>query len=766
MKEERKVTEDSYFIGELLFVIFQNEHEHFTIAKFKVIETNEEFEEGEIVAKGYFANLNEGSSYSFHGQIEHHPTYGQQYNVTSYQLYVPNDKTGLIDYLSSDLFRGIGPKTATRIVETFGEDAIEKIINKPRILDEIPHINKEVKENLVNTLKANQGFDSVVTHLSRFNIGLKMSQKIFSKYKEESFDIIKQDPYELVFTIEGFGFKTADKIALDNGLSLTHENRIAAACIYVLQESVKDGHVFLPLEESTLKVMHLLKTRELRQEDILNRIKALSEEEHLVLKGEKLYLPTLYYAEQGVIRHTHRIMAKDMDTTLVDSELFKIIGKIEEEEELSYGEEQFSAIKEALRSKVMILTGGPGTGKTTVIKGIIKAYSIHHDLPYRLEDYKDKKDYPFVLAAPTGRAAKRLEQSTGLPATTIHRLLGWNGEDHFEKNEHERLSGKFLIIDEFSMVDIWLANNLLRAVPSQMQVLFVGDEDQLPSVGPGQVLSDFLQSDLLPILRLKNIFRQQEGSKIIELAHAIKNNNFEKEMLKNDLDFSFIPCRTNQVIDVLTQIFQRADQRGLDLRDIQVLAPMYRSEAGINKINLHLQEIVNPKKQGKREKQIFDLSYRINDKVIQLVNQPEDGVSNGDIGEIVAIFNRNETTEKKEQIVIKFDEKEVTYYRSDYQNFMHAYCISIHKAQGSEFPIVVLPILSTYSLMLRKNLIYTAITRATSSLIICGETGAIERGLGTVDTNKRNSSLLEGLLQIKEVGEKEDEDLSPYDFME
>jgi len=766
MQEDKNVNEEGYFIGELMFVIYQNEQEHFTIAKFKVIETNEDFEEDEIVAKGYFANLNEVTSYTFYGQTEYHPTYGLQYNVTSYQLYIPNNESGLIDYLSSDLFHGIGPKTATRIVELLGEKAIEKILHQPEILDEIPHLNKDVKQNLINTLKSNQGFETVVTQLSRFNIGLKLSQKIFEHYKEEAFEIIKTDPYQLVYTIDGFGFQTADKIAIHNGLSLTHENRIGAACIFVLQQSVQEGHVFLPMDECMIKVFQLLKTKELKNKDIMNRIEELSKEEHIIVQGENVYLPSLYFAEQGVVNHINRILSKEVQSNIPLVELMKIIGEIEEEEKLNYGSEQFDAIKEALHSKVMILTGGPGTGKTTVIKGILKAYAKYNDLPYLLEHYKDKKDYPFVLAAPTGRAAKRLEQSTGLPATTIHRLLGWNGEDYFEKNEYEPLSGKILIVDEFSMVDLWLANNLLKAVPSDMQILFVGDEDQLPSVGPGQVLSDLLMCGLIPTVRLENIFRQQKGSKIIDLAHAIKNNSFSKEMLNNDSDFSFIPCRPMQVIEVLSQIFNRAKQRDLNLKDIQVLAPMYRSEAGINNINKYLQEIVNPKKHGKREKQIFDATYRINDKVIQLVNQPEDGVSNGDIGEIVAIFEKNETTEKKEQIVIKFDEKEVVYYRSDFQNFMHAYCISIHKAQGSEFPIVVLPIVSNYSRMLRKNLIYTAITRATSSLIICGEISAIDRGIETVDTNKRNSSLLEKLTGIREMKDKTEDELTPYDFME
>ncbi|HLS35420.1 MAG TPA: ATP-dependent RecD-like DNA helicase [Bacillota bacterium] len=765
MGKEMQTQEDSYFIGELLFVIFQNEQEHFTIANFKVIDTNEEFPEEEIVAKGHFTNLNMNTSYVFYGEIVHHPQYGMQYDVHAYELYIPDDRTGLINYLSSDLFYGVGKKTAERIVDKLGTKAIQKIIEQPNLLDEIPHLNVKAKTSLVDTLIKNQGFENIVTNLSQYNIGLKMSQKIFEQFKEEAFEFIQNDPYQFVFTIEGFGFQTADRIAFHQGLSPVHENRIGAGCIYVLQQSTKDGHVYIPMKQCIRSVYQLLDTQELTENMIKERLKQLAEEDYVVIEEDHVYLPSLYYAEQGVILHLERMLSQEVETDIPKTDLMKIIGDIEEEEEINYDTDQFEAIQKALHEKMMILTGGPGTGKTTIIKGILKAYAKFHELPYYYEQYKDKQDYPFILAAPTGRAAKRLEQSTGLPATTIHRLLGWNGEDLFEKNEYEQLEGQFLIIDEFSMVDIWLANHLLKAIPNDMQILFVGDHDQLPSVGPGQVLTDMIQSERIPVVRLENVFRQQKGSKIIELAHDIKNDQFTKDVLVNDADFSFIPCLQHQVIDVIEQIFHHAKKKGINLLDIQVLAPMYRSEAGINKINENLQQIVNPRQHGKREKKIFDVTYRINDKVIQLVNQPEDGVSNGDIGEIVAIFEKNETTEKKEQIVIKFDEKEVVYYRSDFKNFMHAYCISIHKAQGSEFPIVVLPIVSRYSHMLRKNLIYTGITRAASTLIICGEKTALERGIQTVDTNNRNSALLHKLSRIAKPLEN-DAEISPYDFLE
>jgi len=424
---------------------------------------------------------------------------------------------------------------------------------------------------------------------------------------------------------------------------------------------------------------------------------------------------------------------------------------------------------------VMILTGGPGTGKTTVIKGFIKAYAELHELSLDPKDYKDKDEsYPFVLTAPTGRAAKRMNESTNIPASTIHRLLGWDGNDSFERDEDNPLAGRLLIVDEFSMVDIWLANRLFKAIPDDMQVLLVGDEDQLPSVGPGQVLSDLLRSEAVPRVMLKDVYRQKEGSKIITIAHAIKNGTLSQDELEKDKDFNFIPCREHQVVDVITQIVGRAVEKGWDLRDVQLLAPMYRSQAGIHELNKQLQQLVNPKDKQKREMAAKDVIFRKGDKVIQLVNDPEEGVFNGDIGEVVALFREEENIEQKEQLVVAFEEKEVVYESKDLSNLMHAYCISIHKSQGSEFPIVILPVVPGYRRMLRKNLLYTGITRAQRSLILVGEKQAFLQGIQTEDTNQRYTSLVEHLgfheqgddidRMLREA-EEEQEDISPYDFM-
>jgi exodeoxyribonuclease V alpha subunit len=774
MESVQNLEDKKYIKGELLYTIFHNEQEHFSIAKIKVIETNEDFKEKDVVIKGYFSNLTEAMSYNFYGEFERHAKFGLQYNVTSYQTFVPDSEDGLIAYLSSELFQGIGKRLASRIVKKLGSNAISKILDEPESLRDIKGLKKETRDRLVQSLQENQGFEHVVLYLSKYQIGLKIAQKIFATYKESTIENMEEDPYQFVFDIEGFGFQTADAIAKQNGLSLTHPNRIGAGCIYVLQKSVHDGHVYIPLDFCVREVRDLLRSgTEITDDLVAGRLDELNEEKKVIIQDGNVYLPSLYYAEDGFATHLNRIIQNETDEQTTVAELMKIIGDIEEQEVLSYGKEQFEAINQAIHSKIMILTGGPGTGKTTVIKGIIKAYAAIFDLSLDLGDYKNKAEFPFVLVAPTGRAAKRLNESTGLPASTIHRLLGWNGMNEFDKGENEQLDGKFLIVDEFSMVDIWLANSLFKAIPDHMQVLLVGDEDQLPSVGPGQVLSDLLNSGFIPSVSLNEVYRQKEGSKIIQLAHEIKNNNCTVDSLKNAEDFSFISCNEYQMIQAITTIFEKANAKGIHYNDMQVLAPMYRSQAGITAINEHLQQLINPKKKGKREVRFNDVIYRVGDRVIQLVNQPEDGVYNGDIGEIVAIFKSDENKENEEQIVISYDDREVVYPRKNYVNFTHAYCISIHKSQGSEFPIIVFPVISTYHRMLRKNLLYTAITRSKDSLIICGERNAFIKGIQTIDTNRRYTSLNERLskrLDIEKItdieSENNNEELSPYDFMD
>lgn len=773
MTQPNESEQDVYVKGEVLFTIFENETEHFSIAKIKIQDTNTSYEEKEIVIKGHFIHLQESTPYCFFGTLKNHPKFGTQFQVTSYQTVIPDTEDGLIAYLCSDLFYGVGEKTATRIVTTLGENAIDIILKHPESLDDVPGLKKDKAQKFVETLKENQGFEHVAVYLSKYDIGLKLAQKIYQEYKEEAIDIIQDDPYKLVFDIEGFGFRTADRMAQKNGLSLTHPNRIGAGCIYILQKSVQIGHVYLPLENCIEQVMDLLSDgiSNLTADMIRDQIREMNARKTVIMMDENVYLPSLYYAEDGFVSHIQRLMKQKAVQEVPLADLMKITGDIEETEILSYGKDQFEAIRASLHSKITIVTGGPGTGKTTVIKGILHAYAHIHDVALDIRDYKDESEYPFVLTAPTGRAAKRLYESTGLPAVTIHRLLGWNGHQSFEKNHHDPLDGKFLIVDEFSMVDIWLANSLFKAIPDDMQVLLVGDEDQLPSVGPGQVLSDLLASEKIPYIRLNEVYRQKEGSKIIDLAHHIKNDSCTHDVLKNDHDFSFITCSEQQMIHVVTTIINKAFDRGVDIKDIQVLAPIYRSRVGINELNKQLQHVINPKSDQKREIVYFDTIFRVGDKVIQLINQPEDGIYNGDIGEIVAIFTADENKENEEQLVILYEDKEIVYSKNEYTNIMHAYCISIHKSQGSEFPIVLMPVLHTYNRMLRKNLLYTAITRSKQSLIICGEETSFLEGVQTLDTNRRYTSLCPQLSERLDSNTEtlnqmdEDVEISPYDFM-
>ncbi|SDI93560.1 SF1B family DNA helicase RecD2 [Salimicrobium halophilum] len=763
--------EKPYVKVELKRMIFHKEEESFSIASVKVLETTEDLKEKELVVKGYFSPLEEGEAYILYGYFETHKKFGEQYVVEGYRRVMPETKDGLITYLSSDLFEGVGKKTARRIVDTLGEGAVSRILSDKKVLDEVPKMSRTIKDKLYQTLQEHQGFEQVMVELTKHGLGLKTIQKIYGAFGDKTLEILEEDPYQFVFTVEGFGFHRADELAKQQDLTDDHPTRIRAGCLYSLHQNLQAGHVYLPLETCILEMEQLLQTsgkETLTYEKLAEEITHLGEEKFVFIEEDRIYLPSLYFAENGFTSQVDRIISEEVEVEFTQADLLKVIGAIEEEETMSYGKEQFEAIETALKQKMMIITGGPGTGKTTVIKGLLHAYSKLMDYSLDPKDYTKDFAFPFVLAAPTGRAAKRMTESTGLPASTIHRLLGWDGHQTFEKNHTNQLEGKLLIIDEFSMVDMWLSNQLFRAIPSDMQVVVVGDEDQLPSVGPGQVLADLLASNVLPSIQLSEVYRQKEGSKIIHLAHAIKNDTCTAEMLTKEKDFNFIQAPDMQLKDVVTDIVAKAHEKSIDLRDIQVLAPMYRTETGIHELNRSLQSRVNPKKKNKREMEWKGNVFRKGDKVIQLVNQPEENVFNGDIGEVVAIFRAEENVDQVEQVVVEFDGKEVTYPKKELGNIMLAYCTSIHKSQGSEFSIVVLPVTYQYNRMLKKNLLYTAVTRAKQSLILCGTPQAFLKGISTKDTNQRFTYLQEKLRKETPVtyDEEEEEDaISPYDFM-
>ncbi|CAM3942150.1 SF1B family DNA helicase RecD2 [Lederbergia lenta] len=786
---------EKYIKGRHLVTIFHNEQNLYSVIRVRVEDTNEENKDKEAVVTGYFPKIHEEETYVFYGQYKEHPKFGTQFHATHFKKEMPQTKQGVATYLSSGLFKGIGKKTAERIVETLGENAISQILQQPSLLDSIPKLAPEKAKELYDSLLEHQGLEQVMIGLNQYGFGPQISMKIYQAYKEETLKIIQENPYQLIEAVEGIGFGRADELGSQLGIKGNHPDRIKAGCLYVLeQECLQNGHVYCDAADLLEEVKRLLEDsqpNEISYQDISSELIKLEEESKIVGENKRVYMPSLYFSEKGIVTNIQQVLEqKEYAEQFPESEFLMALGELEERLDVQYAPSQKEAIQTALMSPMMILTGGPGTGKTTVIKGIVELYAELHGCSLDPHAYKKEEPFPILLTAPTGRAAKRMSESTGLPAMTIHRLLGMTGQENLDNEDEREIEGKLIIVDEMSMVDTWLAHQLLKALPVQIQVIFVGDEDQLPSVGPGQVLKDLLKSGTIPTVQLTDIYRQAEGSSIIELAHEIKKGQLPSDLIKPQRDRSFIRCQSSQIAEAVEKVVKNAKQKGYTAKDIQVLAPMYRGPAGIDNLNRILQEIFNANPDGKRKELKFgDVKYRIGDKVLQLINQPEQHVFNGDMGEIISIFYAKENTEKQDMVIVAFEGTEVTYTRADLNQITHAFCCSIHKSQGSEFPIVILPVVKSYYRMLRRNLLYTAITRSKQFLILCGEESAFRIGIEREDDQKRKTSLFEKLTAVtpaESVNEAESdmptflkeesmhlidpmigmENVSPYDFVD
>lgn len=770
MQEKRDLfTEGEQFLkGRHIVTIFRNNENFYTVLRVRVAETDGTYKEKEAVVTGYFPAVHEHEMYIFHGHFKDHPRFGRQFIARTAQKEMPQTKQGLITYLSGDLFKGIGKKTAETIVETLGEQAISKIISDKSCLKKVPKLPAEKADILYDTLMKHQGLEQIMVTLNEFGFGPQLSMKIYQMYYEDSLAIIQENPYRLVEDIEGIGFIRADEIGAQIGITGGHPDRLKAAILYALeQKCLQDGHCYVEAEELLRIVKELLDksangTAEF--DEIANRLVGLEEEGKVAGENKRVYMPSLYFSEKGLVTNIKRVLDQEQQS-FPESEFLLTLGELEDRTGISYAPSQKEAIQTALSSPLMILTGGPGTGKTTVIKGIVELYGELHGLSLDPKKYDKDEPFPIKLCAPTGRAAKRMMESTGLPAVTIHRLLGFTGQEDPEE-EGNAIGGRLLIIDEASMVDIWLAHQLFKAIPYDMQVIIVGDEDQLPSVGPGQVLKDLLASQTVPSVRLADIYRQEEGSSIISLAHSIKDGIVPDTLVSPQKDRSFIRCGTGQIADVIQKVVKNAAGKGFEARDIQVLAPMYKGPAGIDKLNEVLQQVLNPNEDGRRKEIVFgSVKYRIGDKVLQLVNQPEQNVFNGDIGEIVSVFYAKENTEKEDMVIVSYEGNEVTYTRNDLNQITHAFCCSIHKSQGSEFKVVILPVVKSYYRMLRRNLLYTAITRSKQFLILCGEEEAFQIGIARNDDLIRKTALAERLSEEEEGPQTSDGPLTEETWM-
>lgn len=733
-------TEPSFFIGQVQSEIFTSPDSFFKVLIVSVEEANFDWHEPEITVTGSFGDLTDDQTYRFEGKIVEHPRYGQQFQATSYHVNRPTSKDGLVDFLSGKQFTGIGKKTAEKIVDKLGTDAINKIIADPHVLDELK-LRKAVKDSLVDNLRANQGMDEIIIGLNDLGFGANLSSAIFDKYGEETLHIINENPYQLVAEIDGISFNRADQVAQKLGIATDDSRRIDAAIIQTLDDlTMETGDTFTttkPLLQQTIQLLAQGSGGRVSTDLIANQIVELEKNQEISYADEKIYPTALYNAEWQIADHLHRLLTVDQKKVSATT-IEKTVTKVADQSGITYDQVQKEAIKTALSSKVMLLTGGPGTGKTTIIKGIVASYAKIHDLSLDVNEYKEKS-FPVLLAAPTGRAAKRMSEATDLPASTIHRLLGLNGREMPTDMNARDLEGSLLIIDEMSMVDTLLFKTLIQAVPTSMHVVLVGDKDQLPSVGPGQVFHDLLDFAELPKVELTNIHRQAADSTIIPLAHAIKEGKLPSDLTNKMPDRSFISCHANQVPSVVQQIIDLSKKRDYSANDIQILAPMYRGQAGIDRLNELAQQAYNPPANGKQEVDFRGLTFRVGDKVLQLVNVPEKNIFNGDIGKITAIESGRTVGKKNESITVDFDGNEVSYSRMEWNQLRLAYCISIHKAQGSQFKMVLLPIVQQFSRMLQRNLLYTAITRAAEKLVLIGEPYAVVTSVKNEAVNRKTS---------------------------
>ncbi|EQC68412.1 RecD-like DNA helicase YrrC [Streptococcus sp. HSISB1] len=736
-----------FFSGIVERIIFENASNFFKIVLLEIEDTDSDFDDFEIIVTGTMAEIIEGENYTFWGELTQHPKYGEQLKLTRYERSKPSS-SGLIKYFSSEHFKGIGKKTAEKIVQLYGEDTIDKILEDPSKLDSISGLSKENRDNFVAKLKLNYGTEQILAKLAEYGLTNRVAFEIFNQYKEESLDIIQENPYQLVEDIQGIGFKIADQLAEQLGIEADSPQRFRAALVHTLFElSVENGDTYVEardLLENAITILEEARQIELDPAAVAKELSTLIAEDKMQNIGTKIFDNTLFYAEAGIKKHLTRILDTPLSKQFSDEELEEEIAEVEENFGISYDQVQKDAIKNALQSKVFILTGGPGTGKTTVINGLIETYAALHRIDL------EKKDIPIILAAPTGRAARRMNELTGLPSATIHRHLGLNGDNDYQAMD-DYLDCDLIIIDEFSMVDTWLANQLFSSISSNTQVIIVGDSDQLPSVGPGQVLADLLKIKELPQLALTKIFRQSEDSTIVTLANQMRQGILPADFTQKKPDRSYFEASAQYIPEMIPKIVSAAIKSGISPQEIQILAPMYRGAAGINRLNTIIQDLLNPL--GDQLSFAFgEMNFRKGDKVLHLINDAELNVFNGDIGYITDLIPAKYTESKQDELFMSFDGTEVSYPRNEWHKITLAYAMSIHKSQGSEFQVVILPITRQSHRLLQRNLIYTAITRSKSKLVMLGEIAAFDYAIKN-EGAKRNTYLVERFTGDEELPE-------------
>lgn len=722
--------------GTLTDIIFQNESNGYTVG---ILETEDE----QITVVGYMPVVSKGQTFEFEGNWIVHPTYGEQFETISYKPATPNTLEGIESYLASGIIKGIGEKIAKRIVKVFGKDTLDIMQNKPYELTKVDGIGEKKAQNIAEAFQEQRELSEVMLFLQQYGVTPNYAVKIYKKYGENAIQLVQENPYRLADDIFGIGFRIADAIAKRMGIDPSSPYRVRCGIKFVLNRYSLEGHTYVPREELIQSTSNLLEVEKELVADALVRL-ALDNEVHLenIDRDEEVavFAMSLFYAETYTCKKLIELIQHQ--TEPISDDLKKEIEEIEKDQEIELAENQREAVEEATKNGVLVITGGPGTGKTTAINTIIKMFERHN--------------LSISLAAPTGRAAKRMSEATGREAQTIHRLLEYSYLEEssamsFAKCEDDPLTADVVIIDEMSMADIFLMQGLLKAILPGTRLILVGDADQLPSVGPGNVLKDIIDSGMVKVVQLDQIFRQAQESMIIVNAHRINKGDYPY-INKKEKDFYFMSRRKQE--HILYTIKELCKERLPNfhhcdpIKGIQVLAPMKKGLVGTFNLNNELQAILNPPDADKAQKKLKDKIFRVGDKVMQMKNnynlkwkkidnsEEGEGIFNGDFGYITDI-----DTEDKE-VVVTFDEdKLVRYDFSQLDELELAYCITIHKSQGSEFPIVVMPVSWGPPMLLTRNLLYTAVTRAKELVVMVG----LEAGLKNMVDNhriiKRNSGL-------------------------
>ncbi len=711
--------------------------------KFIVCVMDVEEETKDILVTGNMSYVNPQDKYRITGEYVNHPKYGKQFQIHSYQIILADDESEIIRYLSSSLFKGIGEKQATAIVESLGKDALTKIKEDKHVLDHVRGMN-EKKRDVIYEVLSSQDFDQEVLS---FFMGYGMSTKhlalIQAVYQEKTLEVLQDNPYQLIEDIDGIGFKTADTLAMKIGIDPMDEHRIQAAIVYSLKEACfQDGSTYQEFERIWFHFHRFIP--QMSKEDFENCLQDVIDERKIIQDVEKYYPYDLYESEQVISQTISRWLDSSL-YTYDEEEVHILLDQLQEQLSIEYDDLQKEAISLFLEQSIMILTGGPGTGKTTIVEAIVKLYM------------QLNPDQTIALVAPTGRASKRLSEVTGIEACTIHRLLKWDLHTNtFAINASYPLDVDLLVVDEFSMVDTLLFSHLLEASSKVSKILLIGDDQQLPSVAPGHVLKDLLDASIVPTVRLNHIYRQSQESGIIQLAHSIRNDSYNENMFFDYKDIHFQSCQSYEVVNYVKKLVSKAMEEGYDANDIQVLVPMYNGVAGIDAFNDCLQDLLNPNDLQKNELRVGKRIFREGDKILQLKNRVDDNVFNGDIGVLEEVIYKDNFEYLSDMLVVNFDGTYVEYSPNEFYTITHAYCMSVHKSQGNEFKIVIMPVLKDYYIMLKKNLLYTGLTRAKQSLFMIGHHQAFCFGINNNHDEKRRTTLKEKLLTSS--------DISLYDF--